>query len=418
MLFTSIAIVAAFVLDKLLRDLQADEILARKVRGVGARVLAGVIGLVVVVALGYSVPGLFNADDISRNLGILKAFFLVWAAISVLGMYAGKRIDIKWAVVGVIALELFDLLPYSFHYKLSVPRGRTCFETPGIRFLEDRMETEGPFRIFRDRNTVLPPNSPMIFHLDEIGGYESSISAGYTGFFSAIDATMSRNPRTLDLPHNYDTYTQPFWSFLGVRYLIAASPMPRLPQPWGLVYQDDLCIYENPDWLPRWFLVPAIMRAESIDEGYRLSRTIDPRAIAVAVGVDPADLPPGLRNIMAPVSNISGDAPVQSCDGVLQTEYYGPDELRLNSNCDRDSFLVFSDACFPGWRAWLDGKEVKVYRTDGIVKGIVLPSGSHKVRFLFDPVSGKIGWLLVLVGAILTPIMMRPTQRLLSISKQ
>ncbi|MCX6645039.1 MAG: YfhO family protein, partial [bacterium] len=168
-------------------------------------------------------------------------------------------------------------------------------------------------------------------------------------------------------------------------------------------WEGDLCIYENTEWQPRWFLVPNIIPVQTIDDGYSVAQAFDPESEAVVVGIEHVDIPADLLEMTRPSDR-------QHSIEVLK---YGADEVRLNVSTDRDQYLVFSDTYFPGWRAWVDGSEVKIYRTDGIVKGIVVPQGEHEIRFCYDPVSYKIGWLLVFIGLILLPFLIRPITHLL-----
>jgi hypothetical protein len=178
--------------------------------------------------------------------------------------------------------------------------------------------------------------------------------------------------------------------------------MTRLPLPWVQVFHDDLWIYENPKWLPRWFLVPKIIPVKTIDEGFKAAQEIEPSTEAVVDGIDPADIPSGMAENED--STIASDGDNPKVAGTVTVQHYFPDESILNVSADRDSLLVFSDTYFPGWRAWIDGKEARIYRTDGVIKGVLVPSGSHVVRFLYDPVSLKIGWLLFAAGLLFTPI--------------
>lgn len=47
--------------------------------------------------------------------------------------------------------------------------------------------------------------------------------------------------------------------------------------------------------------------------------------------------------------------------------------------------LTFLDAWYPGWFAYVDGKEVPILRADEQFKAVVLPAGTHEVRFVFRP---------------------------------
>ena len=51
------------------------------------------------------------------------------------------------------------------------------------------------------------------------------------------------------------------------------------------------------------------------------------------------------------------------------------------------SFLVTSDAYYPGWRALIDGQETRLYRADYAIRGLILPPGQHLVEFIYVPKS-------------------------------
>ena len=64
---------------------------------------------------------------------------------------------------------------------------------------------------------------------------------------------------------------------------------------------------------------------------------------------------------------------------------YKNNKVILKTNLDEDRFMVFSDTFYPGWKATIDGKETKIYKTDGIIKGIFVPKGMHNVEFEYIP---------------------------------
>lgn len=45
--------------------------------------------------------------------------------------------------------------------------------------------------------------------------------------------------------------------------------------------------------------------------------------------------------------------------------------------------LLFVDAWYPGWRAEMDGNPVKIYKANDAFKAVLVPAGTHRVRFVF-----------------------------------
>jgi len=72
--------------------------------------------------------------------------------------------------------------------------------------------------------------------------------------------------------------------------------------------------------------------------------------------------------------------------------------------------LALSDAYYPGWKAYVDGKETPIYPTDVALRSIYLGPGEHAITFEYDPASFRIGWmisvaaLLALAGYAAFPI--------------
>ena len=70
---------------------------------------------------------------------------------------------------------------------------------------------------------------------------------------------------------------------------------------------------------------------------------------------------------------------------------YSPNEIEIVANAVKHELLFLSDRYYPGWKAYVDGKEVKILRANNFFRSIKLEPGVHKVRFVYDPLSLKIG---------------------------
>ena len=88
---------------------------------------------------------------------------------------------------------------------------------------------------------------------------------------------------------------------------------------------------------------------------------------------------------------------------------YGPNEIDAQVNAKADGYLVLSEVFAPGWRAFVDDKEVPVVRADFLLRAVPVSVGLHNVRLVYDPVSFRVGAfitgltiLLLVLGAVLT----------------
>lgn len=71
----------------------------------------------------------------------------------------------------------------------------------------------------------------------------------------------------------------------------------------------------------------------------------------------------------------------------LSVTGFGYNFLKLDAVRASRGLLVYMDRFHFRWRALIDGKPVKIYRTNGQFKGVFVPEGRHEIEFKFhDPV--------------------------------
>lgn len=58
--------------------------------------------------------------------------------------------------------------------------------------------------------------------------------------------------------------------------------------------------------------------------------------------------------------------------------------LELETSSKEKSFLVFTQNYLPGWKAYIDSADTKIYRINGVFIGIPIPAGEHKIIFKYD----------------------------------
>lgn len=73
-------------------------------------------------------------------------------------------------------------------------------------------------------------------------------------------------------------------------------------------------------------------------------------------------------------------------DFVTVVGYY-PKRIELKSASDSDRYLVLSELFYPGWHAYVDGKEVPILRADFLLRAIPLTAGKHDIVFVYRPMS-------------------------------
>ncbi len=133
-------------------------------------------------------------------------------------------------------------------------------------------------------------------------------------------------------------------------------------------------------YLPRAFIVPGakIMRKEEILD-YLIRPEFDP-TLMVLLEIDDFQSeftkhPPSTANIRSHVKTIT----------------YSPDQIVLETESGGPGYLFLSEIYYPGWKAFVDGRPARILRGNYIFRVIELPEGHHVVRFVFAPLSIRMG---------------------------
>jgi hypothetical protein len=163
------------------------------------------------------------------------------------------------------------------------------------------------------------------------------------------------------------------------------------------VYRDGgIAIFENSAAFPRAFVVPsARMAAAGTPLDDMMHRPFDPATeVVLAYGDIPSEVLSRLP--MAP-----GPDTRASERGTARVEEYTSGRVRIAASTPRDALLVLSDNFFPGWRAFVDGREQPVVRGDMLFRTVPLPAGQHEVEFRFEPRSIQLGLIVTLASLLL-----------------
>ena len=77
---------------------------------------------------------------------------------------------------------------------------------------------------------------------------------------------------------------------------------------------------------------------------------------------------------------------------VLSADYSNNSVVTLMVRTGQSGFLVLSDSWYPGWKAFVDGEETEIYKTNAVSRGVLIEgAGEHQVQFRFVPMSFYIG---------------------------
>jgi len=78
-------------------------------------------------------------------------------------------------------------------------------------------------------------------------------------------------------------------------------------------------------------------------------------------------------------------------------------KLEIETESDSTSFLIVSEVFYPlRWKATIDGEQIEYYKTNGVIRGLIIPKGRHKIVFNYDRSSFNKGVLISLSSFFIT----------------
>ena len=86
---------------------------------------------------------------------------------------------------------------------------------------------------------------------------------------------------------------------------------------------------------------------------------------------------------------------------------FAPETLSVESTSSTPALLVLAEAWFPGWRAWIDGKEAPCFPVNAWMRAVPVPAGRHQVEFQFTTPGLLLGSLLSLAALAILLVLFR-----------
>ncbi len=89
-------------------------------------------------------------------------------------------------------------------------------------------------------------------------------------------------------------------------------------------------------------------------------------------------------------------------EGTVAVEHYEPELIQVRVDTKEPAVLVLLDAFEGGWRARLENNQaVPILRANGLVRAVIVPSGSHVITFTYEtPCLREGAWASLLGGLI------------------
>jgi hypothetical protein len=182
-----------------------------------------------------------------------------------------------------------------------------------------------------------------------------------------------------------------------------------------LLKENTIKLYKNRSPLPRAWLVKdfkvmdlqkmlLMMLQNEFRPGQEVFLEEEPKwisshAVPFAKGEEATPSQSGRRGPPLRRTNDVGE-PLSGLPQKAQILTESNNRLDLQVKAPKDCLLVLSDTYYPGWKAFVDGKETKIYRADYTFRAIPLSVGTHQVEFVYDPLSFKLGIGATILGIL------------------
>lgn len=256
---------------------------------------------------------------------------------------------------------------------------------PAVEFLRSDVSV---FRIGRfGRRMVLHPNLPMLYGLQDTGGYDSVILADYAAYINAIEPQRTLWSNQIIGFEDPGSLDSPLVPLLNIRYLLV-DPADDLDHPdWELVFRQGLKIYRNKRECPRAFMVHQARTATSFEEAIAdlAEGRVDAPRIAVVEGAASAiDLP----------------SPAPAEPSRVKIVHYVHSAVKMTTSSSAPGLVVLCDMMYPGWRAYVNGRSADILKVNGIFRGVCVPAGECRVEFRFESGRLRMGLVLLWLGLL------------------
>lgn len=311
------------------------------------------------------------------RLDAFRSLFFIAAIFAILWFYLKDKLPFQYLAVLLGLVFLLDLWPVAKRYLNNDNfTSRSNAEQPFKASLADQQILSDPDPNFRVMNTTVSTfndASTSYFH-KSIGGYHGAKLKRYQ---ELIEFQISKNNiKVLNM--------------LNTKYFIINTK--ENPEPFA---------QNNPDALGHVWFVDSVRFVNNADEEINALSDFDPASTAI---ID-----------IRFQGNVSSSKFNKDSLSVIKLVSYAPNKLQYSSNSNDPQFAVFSEIFYDkGWKAFIDGEEKSICRTNYVLRGLELPSGSHNIEFKFEPVvyargekisfAGSIVVILILIGSIVFEI--------------
>jgi len=293
-------------------------------------------------------------DNVLSDLRMHAILILI--VIGLAYMYSQRKLSYKVFMLGVIVIGMFDLWNVNVktvHWDNKGANETAFAETDYTNYLLKSNPNTYEYRVVELQGGDIATNNALAyFRLQQFNGYQGAKLRIYQ---DALDVVGGGNATLLGLAN--------------VKYAIMDSREPVQDTNFVAVMKGSKSVYENKAFLPRAFFVSEYKVEKPINILNNIKMNMfNPRQTAFLE-----------KDINQKIDKADSTATVKLVKATTESYEY-------DVNATGNNLMFMGDIYYPaGWKAYIDGKETEIYKTDYLFRSIVVPAGKHKVEIKFEP---------------------------------
>jgi len=303
------------------------------------------------------------------QVDILRYLFIVGAVFFLIVLFIRSDIGTGFFLISLIVIAAFDMLSIGNRYISD-----QALQPSGLEITDIIENQKRPVDSFIRENINNPATySYRAFPLDfqpfenAIPSYFYPAIGGYSGaklsiIQDFIDEGLLTGPHGLNMEA---------LDMLNVKYITFQGHLP-LPGYTEVFREDQYRVYQNDTLLPKAWFVEEV-------------KTVTSPRMAFSLIQPQKDFNPKHFAIVETEQVIRSSTDEQAS---VTVDHYTARRISLTVKRSVPGFLVLSEIYYPkGWTARLNGEEIPIHKTNYLLRGVEIPTGSHTLEFEFKPKS-------------------------------
>ncbi len=348
-----------------------------------------VVAICLVIAL--AIPALLNVAHVSLSSGDFDLIlphmsfnFSNWLRDCILGILfiaslcLGNMLKPRFRAIVPAIVLIIAFVGQASLARQSLPI-ENKFDYPVVEpipFLQkegERILSVGPHLLRSNTNTV--------YGVSSLSDFNALFPKRYLQFAKAAGAKVEMFAQV------FDSSISNLSDMASVKYILSQTPVTRLGsanESFDLVKEEPgrYKLYENRYAMPSAYVVHSYKLAESESDALKATceKSFDYKQ-QVVLETDKIELP--ANEALVPVADLKTEN--------VSFKRVGPNATTVGLDLVASGILTVTDTNYPGWRAFLDGKEIPILKANYLFRAVVVPAGKHEVQFRYEPVSFWLG---------------------------